>query len=152
MLKNWYSSFLKDFTSETHFYHSALPQCFIYAILISMAKTKTATKPKTPPKSKAVKTPPKKAQEKAVSKPIIPSLPPIIKCSFCGKSKDTARRIIAGPPPDNAFICDECLFVCIKILFEENPKETYKDLTWLLSSLNMEIKPKPKKEGKKPNA
>jgi len=38
-------------------------------------------------------------------------------CSFCGKSADMARRIIAGP--NEVFICDECVDVCRKILSEE---------------------------------
>jgi ATP-dependent Clp protease ATP-binding subunit ClpX len=37
-------------------------------------------------------------------------------CSFCGKSADIARRLIAGP---GVFICDECVHVCKKILDEE---------------------------------
>ena len=37
-------------------------------------------------------------------------------CSFCGKSADTARRLIAGP---GVYICDECVNVCKKILEEE---------------------------------
>jgi ATP-dependent Clp protease ATP-binding subunit ClpX len=39
-------------------------------------------------------------------------------CSFCGKSADMARRLIAGP--DNIYICDECVEVCRKILVEED--------------------------------
>ena len=39
-------------------------------------------------------------------------------CSFCGKSADMARRIIAGP--NEVFICDECVEVCRKILSEED--------------------------------
>ncbi|MBN1686866.1 MAG: ATP-dependent Clp protease ATP-binding subunit ClpX, partial [Spirochaetales bacterium] len=38
-------------------------------------------------------------------------------CSFCGKSGDIARRLIAGP---GVYICDECVQVCKKILDEEN--------------------------------
>ncbi|MDR1899955.1 MAG: ATP-dependent Clp protease ATP-binding subunit ClpX [Treponema sp.] len=38
-------------------------------------------------------------------------------CSFCGKSADMARRLIAGP--NDVFICDECVEVCRKILGEE---------------------------------
>jgi len=38
-------------------------------------------------------------------------------CSFCGKSADTARRLIAGP---GVYICDECVVVCKKILDEED--------------------------------
>jgi ATP-dependent Clp protease ATP-binding subunit ClpX len=37
-------------------------------------------------------------------------------CSFCGKSADVARRLIAGP---GVYICDECVNVCKKILDEE---------------------------------
>ncbi len=39
-------------------------------------------------------------------------------CSFCGKSSDMARRLIAGP--DNVYICDECVDVCKKILMDED--------------------------------
>jgi len=38
-------------------------------------------------------------------------------CSFCGKSADMARRLIAGP--GDVYICDECIEVCRKILYEE---------------------------------
>jgi ATP-dependent Clp protease ATP-binding subunit ClpX len=38
-------------------------------------------------------------------------------CSFCGKSADFARRLIAGP---GVYICDECVHVCKKILDEED--------------------------------
>ena len=38
-------------------------------------------------------------------------------CSFCGKSGDAARRLIAGP---GVYICDECVNVCKKILDEED--------------------------------
>ena len=39
-------------------------------------------------------------------------------CSFCGKSADMARRLIAGPR--DVYICDECVDVCRKILIEED--------------------------------
>jgi ATP-dependent Clp protease ATP-binding subunit ClpX len=38
-------------------------------------------------------------------------------CSFCGKSADYARRLIAGP---GVYICDECVNVCKRILDEED--------------------------------
>ncbi len=38
-------------------------------------------------------------------------------CSFCGKSGDSSRKIIAGP---GVFICDHCVDVCKGILEEEN--------------------------------
>ena len=37
-------------------------------------------------------------------------------CSFCGKSAEFARRIIAGP---GVYICDECVKVCEQILAED---------------------------------
>jgi ATP-dependent Clp protease ATP-binding subunit ClpX len=39
-------------------------------------------------------------------------------CSFCGKSAEITRRLIAGP--NDVFICDECVEVCRKILSEED--------------------------------
>ncbi|MDR1318813.1 MAG: ATP-dependent Clp protease ATP-binding subunit ClpX [Treponema sp.] len=39
-------------------------------------------------------------------------------CSFCGKSADMARRLIAGP--NDVFICDDCIEVCRKILSDED--------------------------------
>jgi len=43
-------------------------------------------------------------------------------CSFCGKSADMARRLIAGP--NDVFICDDCIEVCRKILNEEDHELT----------------------------
>ena len=43
-------------------------------------------------------------------------------CSFCTKSGDMARRLIAGP--NDVFICDECVDVCRKILSEEDHELT----------------------------
>ena len=40
-----------------------------------------------------------------------------IRCSFCHKSEDQVRKLIAGP--DGAFICDECVSICGEILEEE---------------------------------
>ena len=39
------------------------------------------------------------------------------RCSFCGKTEDKVRRLIAGP--DGAFICDECVEICAGIIEEE---------------------------------
>jgi len=38
-------------------------------------------------------------------------------CSFCGKSQDQVRRLIAGP--GSVFICDECVDLCREIIDEE---------------------------------
>jgi ATP-dependent Clp protease ATP-binding subunit ClpX len=43
-------------------------------------------------------------------------------CSFCAKSADMTRRLIAGP--NDVFICDECIEVCRKILNEEEHELT----------------------------
>lgn len=40
-----------------------------------------------------------------------------IRCSFCGKSQDQVRKLIAGN--NNVFICDECIDLCSEILEEE---------------------------------
>jgi len=37
-------------------------------------------------------------------------------CSFCGKNKSEANRIIVGP---NVHICDECIHICSEIIDEE---------------------------------
>ncbi|WP_322795260.1 ATP-dependent Clp protease ATP-binding subunit ClpX [Tepidiforma sp.] len=39
-------------------------------------------------------------------------------CSFCGKSQDQVRRLIAGPGA--VYICDECVDLCREIIDEEN--------------------------------
>ena len=40
-----------------------------------------------------------------------------IRCSFCGKSQDQVRKLIAGS--NNVYICDECIELCGEILEEE---------------------------------
>ena len=39
-----------------------------------------------------------------------------LKCSFCGKSQDQVKKLIAGP---EVYICDECVELCNEILDEE---------------------------------
>ena len=39
-----------------------------------------------------------------------------LKCSFCGKSQEQVRKLIAGP---NVYICDECVGLCTDIVAEE---------------------------------
>jgi len=53
----------------------------------------------------------------------------INRCSFCGKSQEEARVLIAGP--DNIFICDDCITQCNILLREElenTPQEELKEL------------------------
>jgi ATP-dependent Clp protease ATP-binding subunit ClpX len=37
-------------------------------------------------------------------------------CSFCGKSQEQVRKLIAGP---GVFICDDCIRLCAEIIEEE---------------------------------
>ncbi|MGZ3559645.1 MAG: ATP-dependent Clp protease ATP-binding subunit ClpX [Thermodesulfobacteriota bacterium] len=40
----------------------------------------------------------------------------VLHCSFCGKSQDEVRKLIAGP---TVYICDECIKLCNEIIAEE---------------------------------
>ena len=40
----------------------------------------------------------------------------LIHCSFCGKTQDQVRKIVAGP---DVYICDECIRLCHEIIEEE---------------------------------
>lgn len=42
-----------------------------------------------------------------------------LRCSFCGKSKDSVRKFISGP---SVYICNECVALCNDILAEEEEK------------------------------
>lgn len=55
-----------------------------------------------------------------------------LQCSFCGKSQNQVKRLVAGP---NVYICDECVDLCEEIIEEEG----LDDLSFDFSEL-----PKPK--------
>ena len=38
------------------------------------------------------------------------------RCSFCGKSQEEVKKLIAGP---SVYICDECIELCNEIMVEE---------------------------------
>ena len=40
-----------------------------------------------------------------------------IRCSFCGKTDDQVKKLIAGP--NGTYICDECVGICAEIIDEE---------------------------------
>ena len=44
-----------------------------------------------------------------------------IRCSFCNKTQDQVRKLIAGP--DGVYICDECIDICADIIEEEFEEE-----------------------------
>ena len=48
-----------------------------------------------------------------------------LKCSFCGKSQDQVRKLVAGP---GVYICDECIELCTEIVEEELGTEEEVDL------------------------
>ncbi|MFQ5742030.1 MAG: ATP-dependent Clp protease ATP-binding subunit ClpX [Acidobacteriota bacterium] len=43
-----------------------------------------------------------------------------LRCSFCSKSQNEVRKLIAGP---NVYICDECIEICTDIIAEERDLE-----------------------------
>lgn len=44
-----------------------------------------------------------------------------VRCSFCNKTQDQVRKMIAGP--GNVYICDECVDICADIIEEEYEEE-----------------------------
>ena len=63
-----------------------------------------------------------------------------VRCSFCGKTQDQVRKLIAGS--NNVFICDECIELCGEILaeeLEENEEEV--ETVSPLAGINL-LKPK----------
>jgi ATP-dependent Clp protease ATP-binding subunit ClpX len=49
----------------------------------------------------------------------------LLRCSFCGKTQDEVKKIIAGP---TVYICDECIELCNEIMEEEYQNEHPVDL------------------------
>lgn len=48
-----------------------------------------------------------------------------LKCSFCGKTQEQVRRLIAGP---GVYICDECIELCSEIIVDEFQGDVELDL------------------------
>jgi ATP-dependent Clp protease ATP-binding subunit ClpX len=49
-----------------------------------------------------------------------------LRCSFCGKSKDSVRKFISGP---SVYICNECIALCNEILAEDEEREVSEAVT-----------------------
>jgi ATP-dependent Clp protease ATP-binding subunit ClpX len=49
-----------------------------------------------------------------------------LRCSFCGKSKDSVRKFISGP---SVYICNECITLCNEILAEDEEREVADSIT-----------------------
>jgi len=82
-----------------------------------MAKAKETPKPKAAVPKKPVKAAKKPPNADTPKKEETPPKKEYY-CSFCRKSSEHARRLIAGP--NNIFICDECVSVCVAILYEDD--------------------------------
>lgn len=55
-----------------------------------------------------------------------------VRCSFCNKTQDQVRKLIAGP--DGVYICDECVNICAEIIeeeYEDEPAEESLDINLL---------------------
>ena len=62
-----------------------------------------------------------------------------VRCSFCGKTQDQVRKLIAGS--NNVFICDECIELCSEILEEEFADAQEEENSSAFSDINL-MKPK----------
>ncbi|MGB9813993.1 MAG: ATP-dependent Clp protease ATP-binding subunit ClpX [Thermovenabulum sp.] len=49
-----------------------------------------------------------------------------LKCSFCGKTQDQVRKLVAGP---GVYICDECIELCNEIIEEEFSEDNKMDFS-----------------------
>lgn len=63
-----------------------------------------------------------------------------IRCSFCNKTEDQVRKLIAGP--NGVYICDECIDICSEIIEDEMEDE---EIAEELSEINL-LKPMEIKE------
>ena len=67
-----------------------------------------------------------------------------LKCSFCNKTQDKVKKLIAGP--NGVYICDECVSLCGEILDEELlADDDAEDLDDVQLDINL-LKPKEIKE------
>ena len=111
-----------------------------------MTQTKKPSKPKS-----AVKKPVKTAKKPAVKKPAQKrektDEPPkeIHLCSFCRKSTNETRRLIAGP--NGIFICEECIEICISVLYQDSPNYWQKRFQQIMANpQDLRIKPSENKQ------
>ena len=64
-----------------------------------------------------------------------------LRCSFCNKTQDQVRKLIAGA--NGTYICDECVGICEEILEDEFLKDDYDEDDDELNNLNINLmKPK----------
>jgi ATP-dependent Clp protease ATP-binding subunit ClpX len=58
----------------------------------------------------------------------------LLRCSFCGKSKDSVRKFISGP---QVYICNECIALCNEILAEDEEREVAEAITQVPTPIEM---------------
>ena len=54
-----------------------------------------------------------------------------LRCSFCGKSKDSVRKFISGP---SVYICNECITLCNEILAEDEERAIIADCVAMVNA------------------
>ncbi len=59
-------------------------------------------------------------------------------CSFCGKPKELAKRLVTGP--NGVYICDECVEVCQEIIREDEAKENKTEPVKLLKPADIKAR------------
>ena len=114
-----------------------------------MAKAKVTPKPKAE-KSKPEKPPEKTPTQKTVRKTKKPDeqADDIRHCSFCNSPSNRLRVLIAAP--NNVFICEECVGICVKILLQASPIEWQNLLIKLMADPKNAKVILPKKDLKQP--
>ena len=64
-----------------------------------------------------------------------------LRCSFCGKSQDQVKKLVAGP---EVYICEECIDLCNEIIEEELYKPTEAEVDFKTLPKPKEIQDKSK--------
>ena len=64
-------------------------------------------------------------------------VPKNVRCSFCGKSQDSVKKVVAGP---GVYICDECVDLCTSIIAAEGYEED--EIGYTLNDLDKIPSPK----------
>ncbi|MDO4284744.1 MAG: ATP-dependent Clp protease ATP-binding subunit ClpX [Eubacteriales bacterium] len=61
--------------------------------------------------------------------------PPVRRCSFCNRTENQVRKLIAGP--EGIFICDECVQICADIIDEELEEEEKEEAEQTVADINL---------------
>ena len=64
-------------------------------------------------------------------------IPKNVRCSFCGKSQENVRKIVAGP---GVYLCDECVDLCTSIIQAEEYED--EEVGYTLNELDKIPSPK----------